>query len=265
MPSWAARGHSYDTLCRPSLLETDPGLFLGFWGHCYNSYSEAAPHEGYRVLKRWCDEKAARAVVSQKEGQEEGGLATPFFVYSSNVDGHFDRAGFDSASSVLELHGDARRWFCPACAAGADVPFSCASQTPMEGFRFSVDEASMTLPGGERDGRRRREEQQEDGGSAFDFGDSSGGWPRCRAPQCPSPALPARPSLLRPAVHMFDERDDALLAHLRSEEERYVAWECEMEKAVRGLNGSGGGKRLVLLEIGCGLRVPSASLVLHDA
>ena len=49
---------------------------------------------------------------------------------------------------------------------------------------------------------------------------------------------------------MFDERDDALLAHLRSEEERYVAWECEMEKAVRGLNGSGGGKRLVLLEIG---------------
>ena len=166
------------------------------------------------------------AVVSQKEGQEEGGLATPFFVYSSNVDGHFDRAGFDSASSVLELHGDARRWFCPACAAGADVPFSCASQTPMEGFRFSVDEASMTLPGGERDGRRRREEQQEDGGSAFDFGDSSGGWPRCRAPQCPSPALPARPSLLRPAVHMFDERDDALLAHLRSEEERYVAWEC---------------------------------------
>ena len=34
------------SLCRPALLEEDPALFFGFWGHCYNRYSEAEPHSG---------------------------------------------------------------------------------------------------------------------------------------------------------------------------------------------------------------------------
>ncbi|CAE8588746.1 unnamed protein product, partial [Polarella glacialis] len=67
--------------------------------------------------------------------------------------------------------------------------------------------------------------------------------------------------LLRPAVHMFGEDDAALLEHLAREEERYVQWEAGMEKAVRGLDSEGcGGARLVLLEIGCGLRVPSVRM-----
>eukprot|EP01047_Picozoa_sp_COSAG01_P018567 COSAG01_NODE_1009_length_12151_cov_18.810571_1_plen_126_part_00 len=47
VPAWASRGHDYASLCDPALLEEDPALFYGFWGHCYNRYMDAEPHAGY--------------------------------------------------------------------------------------------------------------------------------------------------------------------------------------------------------------------------
>ena len=122
--------------------------------------------------------------------------------------------------------------------------------------------------------------------------------------------------LLRPAVQMFCEDSQELQAYLRNEEQRYVMWECAMEKAVvlgeedkddgddeggqqggggdgdgdadgdRGADGDGdaggsedndvgkngkrGGKkkkkkkRVVLLELGCGLRVPSVRIEMEE-
>ena len=168
-------------------------------------------------------------------------MAGNHWIYSSNVDGHALRAGFE-ASAVLELHGGcagSRGWFCSACTAAeeGDTAGAAAGCCPPEGYRFAVDPETMTLPDAP-DGAGSASRP----GSGGVFGQ---GWPRCGA--CGG--------LLRPAVHMFGEDDAALLAALQREEGRYVAWECAMEKAVVGE-----GARLVLLEIGCGLRVPSVRM-----
>jgi hypothetical protein len=92
-------------------------------------------------------------------------------------------------------------------------------------------------------------------GSSSGFFPATGGWPRCV--ECTS--------ILRPAVHMFGEDNTALLQHLKTEEGRYVHWECEMEKAVRGLSDAARPpQRVVLVELGCGLRVPSVRLEMEE-
>eukprot|EP00961_Rhodomonas_salina_P180172 2431499-Rhodomonas_salina.2 len=29
----------------------------GFWGSCFNLYQDTTPHEGYAIVKKWCDSK----------------------------------------------------------------------------------------------------------------------------------------------------------------------------------------------------------------
>jgi NAD-dependent SIR2 family protein deacetylase len=50
-------------------------------------YRATAPHEGFALLKKWADHMPAG-----------------FFVFTSNVDGHFQRAGFGE-ECVIECHG----------------------------------------------------------------------------------------------------------------------------------------------------------------
>lgn len=67
------------------------------------------------------------------------------------------------------------------------------------------------------------------------------------------PVCRACGTLLRPAVLMFGDTDPVLLARLRTAADAYQRWEDEMETAVaadRSLS-------LVVLEVGCGTRVPS--------
>jgi NAD-dependent SIR2 family protein deacetylase len=57
-------------------------------------YRQTAPHAGFTILHRWMSRKSC------------GG-----FVYTSNVDGHFQQAGF-SADQVYEVHGASRAMQC---------------------------------------------------------------------------------------------------------------------------------------------------------
>lgn len=63
-------------------------LSQGFFGHRWQLYSTAQPHEGYHILRRW------------GETLGDGGSA----VFTSNVDGHFLRAGFPE-HRLVECHG----------------------------------------------------------------------------------------------------------------------------------------------------------------
>ena len=68
------------------------------WGlnmHQARTFREAAPHEGHQVLRRICQEKGP-----------EG-----WFVWTSNVDGQHQLAGFD-AGRVFEVHGQMHRLQC---------------------------------------------------------------------------------------------------------------------------------------------------------
>ena len=52
-----------------------------------NLYRSTQPHEGFSILKKWGE--------SKKNG---------YFVFTSNVDGHFQKAGFPE-DRVVECHG----------------------------------------------------------------------------------------------------------------------------------------------------------------
>ena len=74
-------------MSNPRSFQKDPRFGWGFFGHRYQLYSSAQPHEGYHLLRRWGE--AARASHA---------------VFTSNVDGHFLRAGFNERR-VYECHG----------------------------------------------------------------------------------------------------------------------------------------------------------------
>jgi len=86
-PRFAKLKLSFSDLANPIWFEKDVNQAWGFYGHRYNMYCNTTPHKGFNILLDW---------VKQK----------PFggFVFTSNVDGHFQKAGFD-AKRIYECHG----------------------------------------------------------------------------------------------------------------------------------------------------------------
>ncbi len=93
-PPYARLGLSFVECANPEHFERDPAFGWGFYGHRTNLYRATVPHEGFRILRRWIDQKAA-----------------PYFVVTSNVDGQFQKAGFDE-DRILEVHGSIHRLQC---------------------------------------------------------------------------------------------------------------------------------------------------------
>lgn len=88
----------YSIAC-PEAFRTDPRRAWGFYGHRLQLYRATRPHAGFDILKRWGQ---ARAL----------GLG----VFTSNVDGQFQKAGF-APGSVYECHGSIAHLQCmqPCC------------------------------------------------------------------------------------------------------------------------------------------------------
>ncbi len=89
-PPLADLGISFSQMANPSWFERDPELAWGFYGHRLNLYRATVPHEGFDILKKWAQQKPAR-------------------VYTSNVDGQFQRAGLEN---VCEVHGSIHHLQC---------------------------------------------------------------------------------------------------------------------------------------------------------
>jgi NAD-dependent SIR2 family protein deacetylase len=95
-PPYAHLGLDFAAMANPRWFREDPALAWGFYGHRVNLYRNARPHEGFAILREWSAGKAAGS-----------------FVYTSNVDGQFQRAGFE-ADRVFEVHGAIGRIQCVA-------------------------------------------------------------------------------------------------------------------------------------------------------
>jgi NAD-dependent SIR2 family protein deacetylase len=100
-PPLAARGVRFVEIANPASFDDDPALAWGFYGHRLALYRTAAPHAGFAILRRI----AAR-------------LAHGAFVYTSNVDGQFQRAGFDEGQ-LIECHGSIHHVQCTLPCTGA--------------------------------------------------------------------------------------------------------------------------------------------------
>jgi NAD-dependent SIR2 family protein deacetylase len=95
-PPFAKLGLSFVDLANPRWFAEDPRLAWGFYGHRLNLYRATAPHRGFATLLSWGRTKPRGA-----------------FVFTSNVDGHFQKAGFDP-ERVVERHGAIETAQCAA-------------------------------------------------------------------------------------------------------------------------------------------------------
>jgi NAD-dependent SIR2 family protein deacetylase len=93
-PAFEHLGLRFEEVANPLLFRTDPELAWGFYGHRLRLYRSTPPHEGFSILRRW------------GERMSEG-----YFAYTSNVDGHFQRAGFPE-ERVVECHGSIEHLQC---------------------------------------------------------------------------------------------------------------------------------------------------------
>ena len=93
-PPIARLGISFYDMANPFWFKRDPELAWGFYGHRINLYRATAPHDGFAILRQWAAAK------------DRG-----WFVFTSNVDGQFQKAGFDDGSTV-ECHGSISHLQC---------------------------------------------------------------------------------------------------------------------------------------------------------
>jgi NAD-dependent SIR2 family protein deacetylase len=118
-PALAAEGTDFTEIASPAAFAANPRRAWGFYGHRLALYRATQPHAGFALLKKW------------GQLREHGS-----FVFTSNVDGQFQRAGFDPAR-IDECHGSIQHLQCL-------VPCSDAIW-PATDFQPVVDEARCML------------------------------------------------------------------------------------------------------------------------
>ena len=84
---------NFQELASPRWFEENPKLAWAFYGHRLQLYRETAPHEGYSKL------------LQIAKGKQD------YFVVTSNVDGHFMKAGY-SKEKIDEIHGSIHYMQC---------------------------------------------------------------------------------------------------------------------------------------------------------
>lgn len=98
-PLYARLGLSFIEAANPQHFERDPAFGWGFYGHRTNLYRNTVPHDGFQIIRRWIARNSA-----------------DYFVVTSNVDGQFQKAGYNEAR-ILEVHGSIHHLQClkPCC------------------------------------------------------------------------------------------------------------------------------------------------------
>lgn len=119
-PPFQKLGLRFEEVADSRWFERDPQLAWGFYGHRFNLYRATEPHAGFGILRAWSESKAAR-------------------VFTSNVDGHFQRSGFVEGD-VCEVHGSLLHLQCvkpcsPAIWEAGDVAIEVDEMT----FRATGD------------------------------------------------------------------------------------------------------------------------------
>lgn len=112
-PALGRAGMAFEDIACPDSFHRDPQLAWGFYGHRLALYRETEPHRGFSILQ----DLLAR--------MPEGG-----FVFTSNVDGQFQKAGFDS-SRICEVHGSIHHLqCCRPCESNDEAIWSAAHLRP---------------------------------------------------------------------------------------------------------------------------------------
>lgn len=107
-PPFRKLGLSFVQMANPQWFRTDPAQAWGFYGHRRNLYRATTPHRGFAILQLWARRMPAG-----------------HFVFTSNVDGHFQRAGF-AEEQIVECHGSLEHEQCQRRCGGQIWPAGAA-------------------------------------------------------------------------------------------------------------------------------------------
>lgn len=116
-PAYRHLGLSFYDLANPRWFAGKPSQAWGFYGHRMQLYRETIPHEGFQILRKWADAKGDNC-----------------FVFTSNVDGQFQSAGFRE-EQIVECHGSIHHLQCSR-------PCGDSIWTAT-GFRPEIDDTTM--------------------------------------------------------------------------------------------------------------------------
>jgi NAD-dependent SIR2 family protein deacetylase len=118
-PALAKARLSFTDIASPDTFRSDARLAWGFYGHRLALYRRTIPHEGFQILRQ----------IAQRI--EHGA-----FVFTSNVDGQFQKSGFDP-SRIHECHGSIHHLQCTS---------QCIGRIwSADGFLPEVDESLCSL------------------------------------------------------------------------------------------------------------------------
>jgi NAD-dependent SIR2 family protein deacetylase len=118
-PALAKSGIAFQDIASPDAFSAHPRQAWGFYGHRLGLYRRTRPHAGFALLRKW-------------GGMKRHGYS----VFTSNVDGQFEVAGFDPMR-VHECHGSIHHLQCLQLC--SEAVWSADSSNPV------VDEARCEL------------------------------------------------------------------------------------------------------------------------
>lgn len=110
----------FTRIATPAAFLENPRLAWGFYGHRLKLYRDTRPHDGFALLQRIAEP-----------------LPHGLFVFTSNVDGQFQKAGVPE-SRIVECHGSIHHLQCLSAACSPRI-------WPAVGFVPAIDEAECLL------------------------------------------------------------------------------------------------------------------------
>ena len=118
-PALGRASISFAGIANPAAFKSNPRLAWGFYGQRLNLYRATVPHAGFHILRQIGEE-----------------MAHGSFVFTSNVDGQFQNAGFDDRR-ISECHGSIHHLQCLA---------ACTDDIwPADDFYPEIDEEHCLL------------------------------------------------------------------------------------------------------------------------
>lgn len=118
-PALERSGVDFISIASPQAFRQQPEIAWGFYGHRLALYRKTIPHEGFNILQQWGENSLCG-----------------YMTFTTNVDGHFQKSGFE-ASLVTECHGSIHYLQC--------VDACTTAIWPAEDFTPLVDEENCLL------------------------------------------------------------------------------------------------------------------------
>ena len=111
-------GIAFEKMANPRWFRENPALAWGFYGHRLQLYRKTTPHNGYKIILKWIEE-----------------LRLDYFIFTSNVDTHFQKVGFDE-NKIYECHGSIMQFQCS---------HNCGQEVwmPSPDFQLLIEEHSL--------------------------------------------------------------------------------------------------------------------------